>query len=339
MADESRKPVKAHSSSDAGTNASLGGRLTQGYQPLNEENTPHSVRESRDQAERLNLPAKQFGGTINWLNASYTGQDIKVVAHLYADAGDQEDTTVKNLERERDRLEASQSSLIGLNPDRGAQPVDILAGKIARDLQKQINAINKQISEIKQLNQEYANTSTVTLGTLQTLSVQSVREKYAVRALGHAYAKGYTRGTRTLAGSMIFTLFEEHPLRRLITAMSSSKARWHNPEIASLLPDQLPPIDLTIIFANEYGAISEQRLYGVEFVNDSTTYSIENLLSEQILQFTCRDIDIMTSKGQRKLIAGQYQYEGTTTGTSLFNDADYQKYLERLGLRRRLTNR
>ena len=334
------KPVDVHTTSSEGTRATLDPRDGRSaVQPLNKENISHSVRESKDTAERLGLPANQSGGTINWLGSSYTGQDIKVVAHLYADQSDQPDTTVANLERERDRLEASQAPYIGITSSPYSVPERQLRDKIARDLDNQINALNQQISEIKQRNQEFAQTTTITLGTLQTLSVQSVREKYAVRALGHAYAKAYTRGTRTLAGSMIFTLFEEHPLRKLITAMGASNARWHSPEISSLIPDQLPPIDLTIIFANEYGSISEQRLYGVEFVNDSATYSIENLLTEEVLQFTCRDIDIMTAKGQRKLIEGSREYEGTTTATSLFKDDDYQKYLERLGLRRRLTNR
>ena len=114
--------------------------------------------------------------------------------------------------------------------------------------------------------------STITLGSLQTLSVQTHREKFAVRALGHSYVKGYTRGPRTIAGSMIFTLFDEHPLKKLMFAMCSSEGIWNDPEISTLIPDQLPPIDLTIVFANEYGALSRMTIYGVEFVNDGATF-------------------------------------------------------------------
>ena len=69
----------------------------------------------------------------------------------------------------------------------------------------------------------------------------------------------------------------------------------------SLLPDQLPPLDLSIVFVNEYGSQSKMAIYGVEFVNDGVTYSIEDLLTEQVINFMARDIDIMTDYGKVKL--------------------------------------
>jgi hypothetical protein len=209
---------------------------------------------------------------------------------------------------------------------------------IKTNTDRDIETLRARIKEMQSL--DTSGSSTIALGTLQTLSIQSFRPKFAVRALGHTYAKAYTRGDRTLAGSMIFTIFEEHPLSKLIRAMGKSK-RWNSPEVATLLPDQIPPVDLTIVFANEYGAISEQRLYGVEFLNDSSTYSAENLLSEQVMQFVCRDVDVLTSKGRVRLSRLQ-QFSETDpefTGSRLYNESDYQHYLERLGVRRRLTNR
>lgn len=380
---------KQSTASSDGEKTSIKKSYVAGETQLNDKATAEFIQQA-DLQEKRELQGAQYQGQINWLGSSFTGQDIKVVAHLYDDARSEVNTQKAKLEKEKAYLdvlsiradalssngvfdqilatantfdkrkeaflgvlgpastpeeERANKYLLGLvlyNADinffLGLTRIREALKTLVTHSRKESEILAKRIEDINNLDSSGA--STITLGTLQTLSIQSVREKFAVRALGHAYAKAYTRGTRTLAGSMIFTLFEEHPLSKLINAMGLSD-RWKSPEIARLLPDQIPPIDITIIFANEYGVISQQKLYGVEFVNDSTTYSIENLLSEQILQFTCRDIDILTSNGKKKLNDAQMFGEGELpfTASQLYNDNDYQEYLETLGLRRRLSNR
>jgi hypothetical protein len=137
--------------------------------------------------------------------------------------------------------------------------------------------------------------SQVELGTVQTISCQSHRPKAAVRAIGSTYARGYTRGPRTIAGSMIFTVLNKQSLHHLCKAMGTmygNQINDLNPSV--ILPDQLPPIDLTFIMANEYGSVSRMALYGVEFLNSGYTFSIEDLLLEEVVQFVARDLDPMT---------------------------------------------
>jgi hypothetical protein len=57
------------------------------------------------------------------------------------------------------------------------------------------------------------NGKTRVLGELQTLSFSVHRDKAPVRALGHTYVKGYTRGPLTIGGSLVFTLFNSSVLR------------------------------------------------------------------------------------------------------------------------------
>ena len=187
---------------------------------------------------------------------------------------------------------------------------------------------------------------TVVLATLQTMSVQSHREKFAVRALGHAYVKGYTRGPRTIAGSMIFTVFNEHALAELTRRLGQSKSYGERDAfLRTILPDQLPPLDLTVVFANEYGSISQLRLFGVEFINDGATYSIEDLMTENIINFVARDADPMTSHGNIALhrnqagMANEAEPVDLSGSKLLFDDEHYQTYLNRLSLRRRFKNR
>ncbi len=144
--------------------------------------------------------------------------------------------------------------------------------------------------------QKILNNSSLELGTVQTISCQSHRPKAAVRALGSTYARGYTRGPRTIAGSMIFTVINKQSLGHLCNLMSSMFNSKGNDILPStILPDQLLPIDLTFLMANEYGAVSRMALYGLEFLNSGYTFSIEDLLLEEVVQFVARDIDPMSS--------------------------------------------
>lgn len=210
---------------------------------------------------------------------------------------------------------------------------------------KVAQSLTDQISGLEEIRKKSLNTTV--LANLQTISIQTHREKYPVRALGQSYVKGYTRGPRTIAGSMIFTVFNEHALASLIRAMSSKGSIYgEDNNLSTLIADQLPPIDLTIVFANEYGSLSQMAIYGVEFVNDSMTMSIEDLLTESVVNFVARDVDVMTSKGNirlSRLQRGMNSAEGPADKTAtdlLFASRDsYLSYLERLRIRRSLSNR
>lgn len=133
---------------------------------------------------------------------------------------------------------------------------------------------------------------TKTLAELQTLSISTFRDKNPVRTLGRSNVKGYVRGSRTIAGSMIFTVFDRNVLFSLLD-YDPSDFDADNKFRAAIL-DQLPPLDITIQFANEYGSLSRMTIYGVEFVSEGQTMSIEDLLLENVVQWVARDIDPMT---------------------------------------------
>jgi hypothetical protein len=210
-------------------------------------------------------------------------------------------------------------------------------------------SLQEQLDNLHQIRADQY--STFTLATAQTLSLQTHREKHPVRALGHSNVKGYTRGQRTIAGSIIFTMFNEHALASLIRKMGSSINKFDpspagENQISSLLADQLPPIDITIVFANEYGSLSRGGLYGVEFMNSGVTLSIEDLLTEEVVNFVARDADPIISVGRvgidKKQRGMHFNSEGMpATGTDLLfaNQSSYEEYLGKLGVRRRFRNR
>ncbi len=78
------------------------------------------------------------------------------------------------------------------------------------------------------------------------------REKNPVRTLGNIYPKGFTYGTRTIGGTMVFVQFDEHPLFPLFQFFNERTDKTHR--FSSPLADDIPPFDVTLIFNNEYGA-------------------------------------------------------------------------------------
>lgn len=143
-----------------------------------------------------------------------------------------------------------------------------------------------------------ANEEIIVLGNLTTFSHSIHRDKSPIRTLGRTAVKGYVAGGRTVAGSMVFTVFDTHPLMNVIRRFEYIR----NPEdrYTSPLPDQLPPLDIILIFHNEYGYSSIVRLYGVEFSDEGNTHSVNDIYSEAIMQYVARDIDIMVAKSQLK---------------------------------------
>jgi len=54
--------------------------------------------------------------------------------------------------------------------------------------------------------------------------------------------------------------------------------------------DQIPPFDITLSAANEYGALAVMRIFGVEILNEGYGVSIDDLVSEQQMTYVARTI-------------------------------------------------
>ena len=135
------------------------------------------------------------------------------------------------------------------------------------------------------------NNKLIVLGNLETFSYSIFREKAPVRVLGRSHAKGYTAGGRTISGSMVFIVFDRAPLYDVIKEINY--VRNPSDRSSSPIPDQLPPLDLILLFNNEYGHSSVVRMYGVEFMQEGQVHSINDLYTENVMQFVARDIDTM----------------------------------------------
>ena len=142
------------------------------------------------------------------------------------------------------------------------------------------------------------NENVVMLGNVETISYSIHREKMPVRTLGKTYPKDFVRGQRTIAGSIIFVQFDESPLYILYRFFNKQKLENAH-RYSSPLVDELPPFDIMLIFTNEYGYTSIIRIYGVEITDEGAAFSINDIYTENVMQFIAKDIDPMVSSGQQ----------------------------------------
>ena len=129
----------------------------------------------------------------------------------------------------------------------------------------------------------------VTLGKLQTLSYSIYQQKQPVRVLGNMNAKDYVYGQRTIAGSLVFAVFNRHWLVDIYDQLINKgmMKNWH------YIADEIPPFNITISFANEYGYESKMALYGVRLMTEGQVMSINDIYIENTYQFVATDIEYM----------------------------------------------
>lgn len=54
--------------------------------------------------------------------------------------------------------------------------------------------------------------------------------------------------------------------------------------------DQIPPFDITLVAANEYGDMAKMGIFGAEFLNEGWGISIDDLATEKQYTYLCRDV-------------------------------------------------
>lgn len=135
--------------------------------------------------------------------------------------------------------------------------------------------------------------SPVVIGSLTTISYSMFRNKKPVINIGRTNINGVTRGSRIFAGTMIFTLINQHWLKELQEQISYIK------DFQNLKVDELPLFDIMIISANEYGNAVSMYIYGIDFTDEAQTISVEDLFTENTFSFVARDISNFHAIKQR----------------------------------------
>lgn len=224
---------------------------------------------------------------------TYSGCDIKAVVHLSPPLTAMQEILMPEMEAIERRLQVLVDWI--RDPDtRGEDKITF---------QKTANNLRRELQRLRAEYKEFGKPVTKVLAELQTISLSVHREKFPVRALGTNYPKSHTRGPRTIGGSFIFAVFYEHVFRELMGQVlpyysTGVAKRSGYPEYSTALPDQIPAFDITAVFANEAGHLSQMNIYGIELINEGLVMSVQDLYLENTFTYTARDYDPMREIGK-----------------------------------------
>lgn len=203
------------------------------------------------------------------------------------------------------------------------------AGRFSSPLQDKWIVTNSSYSGTDCVAIAQVNEQLVMLGNVATFSYSIFREKSPVRVLGRSHPKGYTAGSRTLAGSIIFVVFDRSPLSEVLKLFKFTR----NPadRYSSPVADQLPPIDLFLSFGNEYGHTSVLKIYALEIVQENQVHSINDIYSENTMQYVARDMDVMMNSvevGQFRDMLFERQLSGNFTDNFMASMIEHRRNIE-----------
>lgn len=139
--------------------------------------------------------------------------------------------------------------------------------------------------------------SAIELGELQTISYSMHRENSPVRTLGHVNPRGFIKGGRTIAGSLIFAVFNEYAFYRI---NQYRQFLQDDRGFFAPLADMLPPFDIVLTFVNEYGQYAKMKIFGVTIVDEGQVVSVEDLFIEQTYTFMARGIQPLVKMSTEK---------------------------------------
>ena len=172
-------------------------------------------------------------------------------------------------------------------------------------------------------------TSIVPLDSLATISYSIYEAKSPVRRLGERGVSGYTRGIRTIAGSMVFLVIEDHPLSRLVELgkKSNNWSRDLNTKGHSFrdyekgkkrfISTLLPPFNIGLFYKTEVAfrySESERKMVsrddklplkpgyvrsftegahlvisGIDIISEGMVTSVNDMVTEVTMQFVAQD--------------------------------------------------
>lgn len=129
------------------------------------------------------------------------------------------------------------------------------------------------------------------IGELQTVSYSIHMERHPVRSISNINVKDYVMGPRTIAGSLVFAVFNKHFANKIMKEVSNSVDTGY-----AFLLDEIPPFDIVISLANEYGLRSRLAILGVRLVNEGQVMSINDVYTENTYQFVATDLEYLTDE-------------------------------------------
>jgi hypothetical protein len=169
----------------------------------------------------------------------------------------------------------------------------------------------------------------IEIAELQTISYSIHRENSPVRTLGHVNPRGFIKGGRTIAGSLIFAVFNEYAFYKIKQYRDFLQ---DDRGFFAPLADMLPPFDIVLTFVNEYGHYSKMKIFGVTIIAEGQVVSIEDVFMEQTYTFMARGIQPLVKmepeRDSRKTEDPDFVARNIQISRNIFGDETVQRYTD-----------
>jgi hypothetical protein len=182
----------------------------------------------------------------------------------------------------------NRDEFTGLN-NQAAEGVDNYYPRIRGDMAPMWEPTQRSYAGVDIIATGYIDGRLVLFDNISAISYSTHREKVNVPTLGRSYARRRTRGMRTIAGSIIWAVKDRTPLYSFLGQYKyDGQAFMHLP-----MSDSIPPFDITLTYANEYGHVSVMRIYGVDIMSEGQVHSIQDIITENVMEYQAFDMDVM----------------------------------------------
>lgn len=159
-----------------------------------------------------------------------------------------------------------------------------------------------------------------TIGLLQGVSYTVSREVTPVYSLGGGPPAAYRKSSWSIGGSLVFVQLNDEVFNKEVPPLLSN-ADSHGflrDKTTPWYKDQIPPFDIILAMANEYGSLATMRILGVELLNEGFGTSVDDIVTEQSFNYIAREIEPWKLVEEKKpVITNKQRYEEMLKESSL----------------------
>ncbi len=134
---------------------------------------------------------------------------------------------------------------------------------------------------------------------IQTISVSTHPAKGVIRTLGRRAPVTYVEGSKTVAGTLVFSMLREDPFVELLVEYNNLVLRDPKEsrpldslgrQSLAISADQLPPIDIMLLFHNEYDqVVSIAKVMNVHIIDNGMVSSNNDMYTEITYQYVAEE--------------------------------------------------
>ncbi|RLA68518.1 MAG: hypothetical protein DRQ78_00080 [Epsilonproteobacteria bacterium] len=199
--------------------------------------------------------------------------------------------------------------------------------EIDRSVQRSVGGVHTHI--LLEFSREVGHGALLYLGSALSLSYSVYREKTPVFNCGSHLIDGFSIANKYVAGSLISVMYEFDEFAAFLNQIEidqktsyKTASEYRNAvgikEFHTFMRDDLIPFNIHALFTNEYsGDMRKIVIYDATFMNNGQVMSIEDLITENTLQYVARDIAEQHSLGETK---ENHVYAVAKSASSLVNN-------------------